>query len=129
LPSPDELADSALKAKLWEVIGALALMGAYLEHTDHLSDRELYVVLWGDVLREEMAIQSGIGSMACYIDLVGSGGKGDLESYLKYYADDEDRVFWKSECPGEALPDRELLPFDRDRLLPRPGTDSNSGVH
>ena len=49
LPPPDELADSALNAELCEVINALALMGAYLEHTDHLSDRELYLLLWGDV--------------------------------------------------------------------------------
>ena len=129
LPPPDALTDSELKAKLWEVVNALALMGAYLEHTDHLTDRELYVVLWGDVLHEEMAIQSGMGSMAFYIDMAGSGGEADLEAYLKYYADDEERVFWKSECSGEGFPDRESLPFDRDRLLPRPGAELNAKVH
>ena len=41
LPAPEELTDAQLSAKLWEVIEALAFLGAYLEHTDHLSDREL----------------------------------------------------------------------------------------
>lgn len=65
LPPPDELADSDLNAKLCEVINALALMGAYLEHTDHLSDRELCLLLWGDVLREQLVIQSPTVILAC----------------------------------------------------------------
>jgi hypothetical protein len=120
LPSPAELTDSDLKAKLWDVISALALLGVFLEHTDHLSDRELYLLLWGDVLREEMAIQTGNGPMAFHLDLVGSGSESDLEIYLKYYADDEDRLLWQRESPEDMLPDREVLPFDRDRLLPKP---------
>ncbi len=36
LPPSSGLSDAELYAKLWEVIKALALMGVYLEHTDHL---------------------------------------------------------------------------------------------
>ena len=43
LPPSSRLSDTELNAKLWEVIKALALMGIYLEHTDHLNDRELYI--------------------------------------------------------------------------------------
>jgi len=39
LPPPDELSDSELSVKLWEVINMLALLGTFLHSTDHLSDR------------------------------------------------------------------------------------------
>ena len=129
LPPPDELADAELNAKLWEVINALALMGAYLEHTDHLSDRELYVLLWGDVLLEEMVIQSPTVTLVCHIDLIGSGSEEDNNIYLKYYADENDRALWFKEFPDEPLSGRELLPFDRDRQLPKPDREEKFNVH
>jgi len=129
LPPPDELADSDLNAKLCEVINALALMGAYLEHTDHLSDRELYLLLWGDVLREQLVIQSPTVTLACHLDLIGSGSEEDNNIYLKYYADEDDRALWVKEFPDELLPHREQLPFDRDRQLPKPGSKEKFGVH
>ena len=129
MPPPDELADAELNAKLWEVINALALMGAYLEHTDHLSDRELYLLLWGDMLLEELVIQSPTASLVCHIDLIGSGSDEDNNIFLKYYADEEDRVFWVKEYPNEPVPARERLPFERDRQLPKPGTGEKFGVH
>lgn len=129
LPVPDELADADLHAKLWEVINALALMGAYLEHTDHLSDRELYILLWGDILLEETVMQSPTVTMFCHIDLIGSGSEEDNNVYLKYYADEGDRSLWVKEFPGEPLPSQERLPFDRDRQLPKPDPEEKFGVH
>jgi hypothetical protein len=129
LPSPGELAEIKLNAKLWEVINALSLVGIYLEHTDHLSDRELYVLLWNDLLREEMVFQSGDMNLACYIDLIGSGSEEDNNIYLKYYADDNDRILWIKEFPDAIMPGRELLPFDRDRLLPEPNIEEKFVVH
>lgn len=129
LPPPDELAETELHAKLWEVINALALMGAYLEHTDHLSDRELYTLLWSDILLEETVIQSPIVTLACHIDLIGSGSEEDNNIYLKYYADEGDRTLWLKEFPGEAMPSQELLPFNRDRQLPKPDPEEKFGVH
>jgi hypothetical protein len=129
LPAPDELADAELHAKLWEVINALALMGAYLEHTDHLSDRELYSLLWGDILLEETVIQSPTVTMFCHIDLIGSGSEEDNNIYLKYYAGEDDRAFWVKEFPGEPVPDRESLPFNRDHQLPKPDRKEKFGVH
>ena len=129
LPLPDELADAELNAKLWEVIHALALMGAYLEHTDHLSDRELYVLLWGDILLEETVIQSPSFTMVCHIDLLGSGSEEDNSIYLKYYADKNFRTLWVQDFPDELLPSREVLPFDRDRQLPKPDPEEKFGVH
>jgi len=129
LPPPGELADTELNPKLWEVINALALMGAYLEHTDHLNDRELYTLLWDDVLLEEMVFQSGDMNMACHIDLIGSGSEEDNDIYLKYYAGEDERTLWVKEFPDEPVPSRERPPCDRDRHLPKPDPEEKFDVH
>jgi hypothetical protein len=56
MPPPDTISDSDIKEVLWKVIHAMAELGTYLSSTDHLSDRDLYVVLWNDILREEYPI-------------------------------------------------------------------------
>ncbi|MDX8400205.1 MAG: hypothetical protein R8K20_08140 [Gallionellaceae bacterium] len=129
LPPPSELTDAELHSKLWEIIHALALMGAYLEQTDHLSDRELYTLLLDDILREDMVIQSAGMDMACHIDLLGSGSEEDTAIYLKYYADEKDRNFWLTDFPKDQLPERERLPYDRDRELPKPYPHNKSAMH
>ena len=129
LPPPDELSDTELNVKLWEVIKALALMDAYLEHTDHLSDRELYTLLWGDILLEETVFPSGKRHMVCHIDIIGSGSEQDNIIYLKYYADEDERNHWAKDFIDEPLPSRERPPFDRDRHLPKPGPNEKFEVH
>ena len=44
--------------KLKEIVERMATLGAYLLHTDHLTDRELYVYLFADGLREEAVLLS-----------------------------------------------------------------------
>jgi len=117
LPPPDELDDSQVTAKLWEVINALAGLGAFLHSTNHLSDRELYAELWGDSLREEAVVMPGRGDYAWHIDLLGSGE--DIALHMKYYADEDERRQWLKEWPKDVLPEREEPPYDRDRLLPQ----------
>lgn len=129
LPPPIELAESDLHTKLWEIINALSLVGVYLEHTDHLSDRELYALLWKDLLREEVVFQSSAMNLACFIDLIGSGSEEDNAIYLKYYADDDDRKLWIEEFPDAIIPARESLPMNRDRRLPKPNTEEKFEVH
>lgn len=122
LPPPDELDDSRLAAKLWEVVDGLFLLGAYLEHTDHLSDRELYVYLWSDVLREPATLLPDNPDFSYHIDLTGSGSEEDNLIYLKYYADEDARRQWAKDWPRDVLPDHERLPYDRDRHLPQAGS-------
>jgi hypothetical protein len=119
LPAPEELDDARLTDKLWEVINGLALLGAYLYHTDHLSDRELYARLWHDVLRQPMMLLPDDPDFACHIDFVSSGSDEDNHLMLKYYADEDERRRWIEEWPDEPWPAREPPPFDRDRHLPQ----------
>lgn len=129
LPPPDALAESALHTKLQEVIHALALMNSYLEHTDHLSDRELYSLLWNDVLREETVMDSPTADLICHIDLIGSGSEADSQLYLKYYADENERIHWLNAFPNDPMPNQESPPYDRDRLLPKPDRAQKHSVH
>jgi hypothetical protein len=42
------------------------------------------------------------------------------EIYLKYYADDGERDYWRHEFPEDTMPQKAELPYDRDRHLPVP---------
>ena len=116
---PSELDDTSLVAKLQEVLCALATVGCFLEDTDHLSDRELYRWLWSDALREETPDLSQLGG-AWHLSPIGSGNQEDTAIFLKYYASKKERRRWQEEFPNDALSPRCLLPYDRDRNLPRP---------
>ena len=119
LPIPEDLDDDAVKNKLKEIIERMASLGAYLLHTDHLSDRELYHYLYTDGLREEAVLFPENASYAYMIDLTGSGSDEDNQVYLKYYADEQQRQRWGQDWPDDVIPDHEAPPFDRDALLPK----------
>ena len=53
IPKPDQLDDNALTSKLTEIVDGMASLNAYLVHTNHLSDRELYERLYNDTLPEK----------------------------------------------------------------------------
>ena len=115
----DELDDETLTTKLKEIIDRMALLGAYLIHTDHLSDRALYEYLYHDGLGEEAVLFPENPGYAYMIDLTGSGSDEDNRVYLKYYADEKYRRDWANDWPDDRLPDHEDPPFDRDRFLPQ----------
>jgi hypothetical protein len=119
LVPPDELDELNLREKLMELINRMASLGAYLLHTDHLSDRELYEHLYSDSLREEAVLFPENPSYAYIIDLTGSGSEEDNQVYLRYYADEEHRRQWTHDWPDDPMPDHEDPPFDRDRHLPQ----------
>jgi len=117
--APETLDDDALKIKLKEIIDRMASVGAYLLHTNHLSDRDLYDYLYHDALREETVLFPENPSYAYVIDLTGSGGEYDNQLYLKYYADEQYRRQWAHDWPDDPIPEHEDPPFDRDRFLPQ----------
>ena len=119
IPQPDQLDDDAVTIKLKEIVERMATLGAYLLHTDHLTDRELYVYLFADGLREEAVLFPENPSYAYIIDLTGSGSDADNQIYLKYYADEEHRQQWARDWPDDHLPEHEDPPLDRDRFLPQ----------
>ncbi|HEX2270434.1 MAG TPA: hypothetical protein VHH35_12895 [Pyrinomonadaceae bacterium] len=119
IPAPDQLDDATLPGKLKEIVERMASMGAYLLHTNHLTDRELYHYLYADGLREEAVLFPENPSYAYMIDLTGSGSETDNQTYLKFYADEEHRRQWAHDWPDDSIPDHEDPPFDRDRFLPQ----------
>ncbi len=127
IPSPDELDDALLSAKLWEIIYALAQQRVFLSSTDHLSDRELYNYLWSDGLREWTPEFPPEMEMNCHIDLASSGSDEDIEIWLRYYADADAREHWREEWPNYPMPPEEDPPYDRDQHLPQAEYDGENG--
>ena len=119
VPAPETLDDDALKLKLKDIIDRMASLGAYLLHTNHLSDRDLYEYVYHEALREETVLFPENPSYAYMIDLTGSGSEDDNQMYLKYYANADYRRQWRHDWPDDPMPEHEEPPFDRDRLLPQ----------
>ena len=119
IPPPNEIRDEEIPVKLMEIVEAMASLGAYMLHTNHLSDRQLYNYLYDDGLREEAVLFPENPSYAYMIDLTGSGSDEDNHCYLKYYADERHRNEWAHDWPDDLIPDHEEPPFDRDRHLPK----------
>jgi hypothetical protein len=120
LPAPEEMDESHLSAKLEELISGMAFLGIYLEQTDHLSDRELYLLLWTELLREPTTLFPDDPDFAFHLDILGSCSEEDIQLYLKYYADDEERQRWAQNYPEDSIPPHESPRYDRDQHLPKP---------
>src|SRR5215207_7768359 len=107
IPEPDALDNDALKIKLKELVEKMATLGAYLLHTNHLSDRDLYEYLYYEALREETVLFPENPSYAYMIDLTGSGSEEDNQTYLKFYADEQYRRQWAHDWPDDTMPEHE----------------------
>lgn len=120
IPPATSLSEEAVAAKLTEVIEGMADLGIVLRSTDHLSDRELYRLLTTETLVEPMLPAEGdaLPGSFIFIDLLGGWSAEDVQTFLRYYADDETRAEWAKDDPDLVLPPRETPPYDRDRTLP-----------
>jgi hypothetical protein len=128
LSAPESLDDQRLTAKLWEVIEALARLRVFLSQTDHLSDRELYTLLWRELLREPVKDMPLDNFSTWHTDLLGSGSEEDIYLYLKYYADDATRHQWSTDFPDDKMPDQEEPLFNRDHHLPQANDSTQTNV-
>ncbi|MFN0121541.1 MAG: hypothetical protein ACKV2V_13695 [Blastocatellia bacterium] len=118
LPPPENISDSQMSDKLFELAETLASLGAYIENTNHLSDRQLYTQLWSDTLREQAMFIPGDKNSAWHMDMIGSGSEEHTMLFLKYYASEEYRRDWAERWPEDPMPEREIPPYDRDQYLP-----------
>jgi len=112
-PRPDTLTDEQLHEILWDLIYRLYEKRIVLDFTDHLSDRELYTLIYRHILpsREKKLEQA-----THYIHWDCSAADGDPEVWLRYYASEAERQAWATRY-GQPLPPKCLPPYPRE--LPR----------
>ena len=116
---PDELTDETLTAKLWELLHNLACQGYYVLHTDHLSDRELYAALWERGLRDEALLPGRCKTGGWFHDFIGSGNDEHTQTWLRYFASDQERADHARDWPEVPLPPKEKPRHNRDWRLPK----------
>jgi hypothetical protein len=115
LPSPESLDDAQLHVTLWRTIERFYEQRILLELTDHLSDRQLYCLIYRDILpspEKKVDLPKNYLHWHCLDD------KEDPETWLRFYASDEERRQWTAETQ-QALPPAESPPFPR-RMPRRP---------
>lgn len=121
LPPPDEVSNRGIGVVLWRVIFGLARLRVFLSRTNHLSDRELYSVLWHSVLREEVPGVPEDAASAWHVDI--PGDDPGSANYLTFYATEQERAQWQEDCPEATLPPQKPPLNDRDDSLPRAKDD------
>ncbi len=112
-PRPSVLSDEDLHEILWDVIGKLHEQRIVLDFTDHLSDRELYCVIYRDILP---AREKKLELSTNYLHWDCSHAGGDPDVWLQYYATEEERENW-AESYRQPLPVKLNPQYLRD--LPR----------
>jgi hypothetical protein len=118
LPHPDEFGndedgESALHQLLWETIYKLYDKRIVLDFTDHLSDRQLYCLVYRDILPSQ---EKKLEVADSYLHWDCCDGANDPETWLRFYASDKERHDWAEETDQQAPP-RQPLPYPR--RLPR----------
>ncbi len=112
-PRPDALSDEDLHDILWDVIQKLFERRIVLDFTDHLSDRQLYCLIYRDILP---AREKKIDLARNYLHWDCAGVEGDPNIWLRYYATEDERQAW-SETYRQPLPATDTPPYPRS--LPR----------
>jgi hypothetical protein len=109
LPQPDSLDDQAVHEILWETIHRLYEKRIVLELTDHLTDRQLYTLIFRDILpsyEKKVELPKNYLHWHCLDD------DSDPQTWLRYYASEEEREGWAAEN-GYELPPSEMPPYPR----------------
>jgi len=109
-PRPDSLGDKDLHRILWEVIHKLFDQRIVLDFTDHLTDRDLYCLIFRDILP---AREKKLDWPNNYLHWDCTGPGSDPEIWLRYYATEDDREHW-ARTYRQPLPPMAPPPFPRD---------------
>jgi hypothetical protein len=91
LPEPSVLDDQQIHEWLWKTIHRLDEQRIALAYTDHLSDRELYCILYRDILpaaEKKLERRAGYQYWFCLDE------EDDPETWLRYYASEPQRQRW-----------------------------------
>lgn len=116
LPAPEQLDDQELRQLLMQTIRQLFDKRIVLDFTDHLSDRQLYRLIYRDILPSR---EKKIDNPNNYLHWDCAGISEDAQAWLQYYATEEEREDWAWQFPDDDLPPRESPPHKR-RLPRRP---------
>ena len=110
LPQPERLAEEGIRSILHDVVTQLYEKKIVLDFTDHLSDLELYSIIYRDILPSK---EKKLDHRNNYIHWDCSHASGDPNIWLAYYASDEDREAW-AETYMQPLPPKKLPEYHRD---------------
>ncbi|MDR1964352.1 MAG: hypothetical protein LBQ50_11280 [Planctomycetaceae bacterium] len=108
IPSPDSLSDEKVSQVLDDLIEKLFEKKILLDFTDHLSDRELYTLIYRDILSSR---EKNLKQRNSFIHWDCSGGDSDI--WLRFYASDDERELW-TDYYDEPLPPKQLPAHHRD---------------
>jgi hypothetical protein len=112
LEPPDQLDDEALRDRLYATVDLLYQQRIVLDFTHHLTDRQLYTLIYRDILPSP---EKKIDSSSNYLHWDCSEAGGDESVWLRFYASDDDREAWMEET-NQTPPPKELPPYPR--MLP-----------
>ncbi|MBC8351256.1 MAG: hypothetical protein H8E66_04685 [Planctomycetes bacterium] len=109
LAHPDTLDDMTLQGVLQETIQQLYDQRVVLDFTDHLTDRQLYCVIYRDILpshEKKIDLPKNFLHWHCLDD------SDDVEAWLRFYATEAERQVWQEETELP-LPPSEPAPYPR----------------
>lgn len=110
LEAHERFSNEEIHSRVTWLIHLLAEKNVVLEMTEHLSDRQLYCLISRDILpsqEKRVGLKESVLRWQC-ID-----PSEDEESWLRYYATDEERENWADDT-GLRLPPKETRRFRRD---------------
>jgi hypothetical protein len=114
IPVPDRISQDQMSAVLISTIDKLFQKHIVLDFTEHLSDYDLYCLIYRDILP---AYEKKLDRRDTYLHWDCANTSDDPETWLRYYANDEDREIWAAENEEEDIPPHEDPPYPR--RLPR----------
>jgi len=109
MPRLSMLDDEQVHTKLWGVIRQLHTKRIVLDFTDHLTDRQLYCLIFRDILP---SLEKKIETSRHFLHWDCADVGGDPDVWLRYYASEEERQMWAEQFDG-ALPPHESPPYPR----------------